>query len=203
MRDVCLSARIKPGTRFGRFVKIGKRTWLNGSVGSYSYIGEDCRLSAEIGSFCSISPNVKTVSGTHPTDLVSTAPVFFSTQRQCGTSFAAQDVAEEGCYADPDRKIAVRIGHDVWIGENVLIKGGVRIGNGAVVAMGAVVTSDLAPYGIYGGVPAKLIRMRFPENVIAALEASAWWERDEAWLKAHAAHFQKRIATPKDVEALL
>lgn len=50
--------------------------------------------------------------------------------------------------------------NDVWIGSNVTVVGGVRIGKGAVVAAGAVVTSDVEPYSIVGGVPARLIRKR-------------------------------------------
>jgi galactoside O-acetyltransferase len=49
---------------------------------------------------------------------------------------------------------------DVWLGSNVTVVGGVRIGRGSVIAAGAVVTSDVAPYSIVGGVPARLIRKR-------------------------------------------
>ena len=55
----------------------------------------------------------------------------------------------------------------MWIGARALVRAGVRIGKGAVVAMGAVVVSDVAPYAIVGGVPAKKIRSRFtsPEQI--------------------------------------
>lgn len=53
------------------------------------------------------------------------------------------------------------IGDDVWIGAYSIIMAGVTIGNGAIIAAGSVVTKDLEPYGIYGGIPAKLIKMRF------------------------------------------
>lgn len=55
---------------------------------------------------------------------------------------------------------AIVIGNDVWIAANVTIVGGTRIGTGAVVAAGAVVTSDVEPYAIVGGVPARVIKMR-------------------------------------------
>lgn len=54
----------------------------------------------------------------------------------------------------------VTIGNDVWLGRNVTIVKGVTIGDGCVVGAGSVVTKNLMPYAIYGGVPAKLIRMR-------------------------------------------
>ena len=49
---------------------------------------------------------------------------------------------------------------DVWIGSHVVINKGVKIGKGCVVGSGSVVVSDLESYGIYAGVPAKLIRKR-------------------------------------------
>ena len=52
----------------------------------------------------------------------------------------------------------VRIGAGTWIGAGVIILPGVAIGNGCVIAAGAVVAEDLPPHGLYGGVPAKLIR---------------------------------------------
>ena len=54
----------------------------------------------------------------------------------------------------------IRIGKNVWIGANVTILDGVTIGDNAILAAGCVVTRDVAGNGIYGGVPAKLIRMR-------------------------------------------
>lgn len=63
------------------------------------------------------------------------------------------------------------IGDDVWIGARSIIMTGVKIGNGVIVAAGSVVTKDLAPYGVYGGVPARLIRSRFTETEIKFHEA--------------------------------
>jgi acetyltransferase-like isoleucine patch superfamily enzyme len=55
---------------------------------------------------------------------------------------------------------------DVWIGFGSIILSPVHIGRGAIVAAGSVVKSDVPRYAIVGGVPAKLIRMRFtPEQI--------------------------------------
>ena len=59
-----------------------------------------------------------------------------------------------------DKHANIIIGKDVWIGANCIITSGVSIGDGAVIAGGSVVTKNVVRNGIYGGVPAKLIRMR-------------------------------------------
>jgi maltose O-acetyltransferase len=51
----------------------------------------------------------------------------------------------------------VIIGDRVWIAYRVTILPGVRIGEGAVVAAGAVVTSDVEPFTIVAGVPARKV----------------------------------------------
>ena len=64
----------------------------------------------------------------------------------------------------PENDAPVIIEDDVWCGANVTILKGVTIGHGSVVAAGAVVTQSFPPYSIIGGVPAKLIKMRFTEK---------------------------------------
>lgn len=67
---------------------------------------------------------------------------------------------------------------DVWLGANVTVIGGVRIGKGAVVAAGAVVSSDVAPYTIVGGVPARLIKPRGDASKAdRAAVSKAWRDR--------------------------
>ena len=68
------------------------------------------------------------------------------------------------------------VGNDVWFGYDALIMPGVRIGDGAIVSARSVVVSDVAPYTIVGGNPAKPIKERFPAEVVARLLAVAWWD---------------------------
>lgn len=70
------------------------------------------------------------------------------------------------------------VGNDVWIGYRSAIMPGVKIGDGAIIAAKSVVTSDVPPYAIVGGNPAKLIRPRFPAEVVEALLEIAWWNWD-------------------------
>lgn len=63
-----------------------------------------------------------------------------------------------------DQPVVIEDG--VWCGANVTILKGVTIGRGSVVAAGAVVTKSFPPYSIIGGIPAKLIKMRFTEEEI-------------------------------------
>ena len=66
----------------------------------------------------------------------------------------------------PENDLPVMIEDDVWCGANVTILKGVTIGRGSVVAAGAVVTKSFPPYSIIGGVPAKLLKIRFtPEQI--------------------------------------
>lgn len=70
----------------------------------------------------------------------------------------------------------ITVGHDVWIGYEAVIMPGVTIGSGAIIATRAVVTHDVAPFTIVGGNPAKPIRQRFSDEVVADLLDIAWWD---------------------------
>ena len=68
------------------------------------------------------------------------------------------------------------VGNDVWIGMEAMVMPGIRIGDDAIVAARSVVTSDVPPYAIVGGNPAREIRRRFDDATIARLLAVAWWD---------------------------
>jgi virginiamycin A acetyltransferase len=77
------------------------------------------------------------------------------------------------------------IGNDVWIGYEALIMPGVKIGNGAIIASRSVVVADVPAYTVVGGNPARPIKARFPEEIVAELEAIAWWDWPVEKISAH------------------
>lgn len=158
--------------------RFGKGTSVNASkIGRHTYVAENARIvRVEIGAFCSIGPNVIIGGlGTHPTKWISTHPVFYSTLKQSGKTFVTINSFDE--------LQLNKIGNDVWIGARALILDGVSIGDGAIIAAGSVVTKDVSPYAIVGGVPAKIIRFRFSEEVIARLLEWQWWNLSDLVLK--------------------
>ena len=70
----------------------------------------------------------------------------------------------------PENDLPVVIEDGVWCGANVTILKGVTIGRGSIIAAGAVVTQSCEPYSIIGGIPAKLLKMRFTPEQIAEHE---------------------------------
>lgn len=174
------SCDISPNSIFEGANKIYPHTLFSGKMGYGSYIGPNCETQAVIGRYTSIAPHVRINVGSHPfsTPFVTTCPMFFSTKKQNGKTFANRIIYNE-------LKSVPVIGNDCWIGENVFICGGIHIGDGAVVLAGAVVTKDVPPYAIVGGVPAKVLRYRFDEDTIKYLIELKWWNMDVDWLRQH------------------
>lgn len=150
---------------------------VHSEIGRFSCLGYQCELvNCKVGGFCSIASNVYIGGAEHPIQWASTSSVF-------------QKVAHSG----PDKRFAelplpqskeTFIGNDVWIGHRAIVKAGCRIGDGAVVGAGAVVTKDVPPYAIVAGVPAKVIKMRFSEDIIDKMIKIKWWDFSEEQLRA-------------------
>lgn len=138
---------------------------------SYGWDTMDIKGPLEIGKYVSIGPGVKRFEVNHDVTAVTTSPFIFNPI--CG--WVDKDYRE---------KQKLVIGNDVWIGANVVICPSChRIGNGSVIAAGAVVTQDVPPYSIVGGVPAKVIKKRFSDDVCEALESTCWWDINKEQIK--------------------
>lgn len=163
-------------SKFGENVFLGENvSFVNSFINDRSYINNNTKIrNTTIGKFCSIGPNVQITLGIHPTDFVSTHPIFYANNKPF-ESFSDKVYIKE--YDN------VIIGNDVWIGEGVLIPGGITIGNGAIITARAVITKDVEAYSIVGGIPAKLIKYRFDEQSRQQINNSEWWNWDKLELK--------------------
>lgn len=145
-------------------------------IEDYTYIARNsCISMTKIGRFCSIGPNLICGWGIHPTNGISTSPMFYSTMKQNGMTLSAADKIEE--------RTPITIGNDVFIGANVTILDGVTIGDGAVIGAGAVVSKDIPPYAVAVGCPIQIIRYRFDEITRDKLLKIKWWEFGEEQLQ--------------------
>ena len=131
----------------------------------YDFIGDKLI----IGKFCQIAADVNFVmnGANHQMNAVTTFPFYiFEGWKQ---------------KVPPLNKMPLKgdtiIGNDVWIGQNVTILPGVHIGDGAIIGLNSVVGSDVAPYTIVAGNPAKVIRKRFDNQLIKLLLKLKWWDK--------------------------
>ena len=146
----------------GKGVRVGQNCSFSGveniSIGDNSSLGSGTRIlttraKVSIGKEVMFGPAVTIVSGDHRIDVI-------------GKYMREITDAEKR----PEDDLDVVIEDDVWVGTGAIILKGVTVGRGAVVAAGALVTKDVPPYAIAGGVPARVIKMRFSPEEIEAHE---------------------------------
>jgi acetyltransferase-like isoleucine patch superfamily enzyme len=149
-------------------------SFYHSTMDRHSFCGYDCEMfHADIGRYVSIANEVVLGGGRHPMEWVGMSPVFYEGSDSVKMKFSTHSRA-------PIKRVTV--GHDVWIGRSAIVLSGVSIGNGAVVGAGAVVTRPVPAYAVVGGSPARIIKYRFSDAVIARLIASDWWSMDDATL---------------------
>jgi acetyltransferase-like isoleucine patch superfamily enzyme len=160
-------------------------------VGDYSYGSPNIRMmwsdaQLVVGKYCSIADGVQFIlGGNHPLDHATTFPL---------SKMSGRTTASEGPFSRGD----IVIGADVWIGKDATILSGVTIADGAIVGACAVVASDVAPYSIVAGNPARLIRRRFSEEIIAQMIRLRWWDLPDEDVSALQARLQS-----SDVDGLI
>lgn len=120
-----------------------------------------------IGKFCQIASGVNFVmnGANHQMNAASTFPFYILE----GWEQETPSLAEMPIKGD------TIVGNDVWIGQNVTILPSVNIGDGAIIGMNSVVGSDVLPYSIVAGNPAKKIRKRFDDDMIKIMLKLQWW----------------------------
>lgn len=158
-------------------IEVGRFSYYSGYYHGHSF--DDCAryLLADrsdvdkliIASFCSIGSGASFIMAGnqgHRSDWVSSYPFFYMQQEP---DFAAASDA----FIPAGNTV---IGNDVWIGSEAMIMPGISVGDGAVIGSRAVITKDVEPYAIVAGNPAKVIRMRFPEEQVQMLLEMRWWD---------------------------
>ena len=155
-----------------RFTQIGPLA----KVGKYFGMNESCYVArAEIGSYCSFGARTAINPFNHPVDWLSINEFQY---HPLSFNWVDEYVNINRMERTPDMLPRVRIGNDVWTGHNVNIMSGVNVGDGAIIGAGSVVTKDVPAYAVVAGVPAKIIRYRFSEEVIEKLLQLKWWDLD-------------------------
>ena len=150
------------------------------TIGSFSHSLSGLPPSTRIGRYCSISWNVRVMALNHHVSSASTSSFSYDPRfiifRMCLEDDAVESFSRYGGRPSrPNRIDAPIIEHDVWIGQDAMLARGITLGTGCVIGAGAVVTGSVPPYAIVGGNPACLIRFRFPEEIVADLLESCWW----------------------------
>lgn len=150
-------------------------------IGAYSYMNDGGYLRGKvfIGRYCSIGRRVSIGAGSHPMTGLSTHPSLVY-----GSGRPYSDIESSALDIKPPRSQLTVIGSDVWIGDGAIITPGISIGTGAVIGANTVVVRDVPPYAIVGGVPAKLIRSRFPQEIASKLLSTEWWEYPVDYVKS-------------------
>ena len=154
-----------PNIVVGDFTYIADSDFERHVTHHYPWIGD--RL--VIGRFCQIAAGVEFVmnGANHQMNAVTTFP-FYTLEGWDMDPPARRDLPLKGDTV---------IGSDVWIGQNAVILPGVHIGDGAIIGANSVVGSDVEPYTVVVGNPARKIRSRFDETLTALLLRFRWWEK--------------------------
>ncbi|MDR2341974.1 MAG: CatB-related O-acetyltransferase [Campylobacteraceae bacterium] len=146
------------------------------SMGSFSYSWSTLSHEMSVGRYCSIASGLSIMGTRHPYEWISTSSFTYDKNFVIFNKSLEDFSANYTVHKTPATNNKIVIGNDVWIGANVLLSRGITINDGAVIAANSVVTKDVEPYTVVGGVPAKVIKKRFSDDVICALRMLQWWD---------------------------
>lgn len=152
-------------------------------IGRYVGIGQHSFISrSKTGNYCTFGSRVSIGGLNHDYNLVTSHEIAYRNTK----AFYGDTILEDDDYLrapEGRAEYRVEIGHDVWIGDNVVILQGRKIGTGAVIGAGTVVTSDVPAYSIVVGNPGRILKYRFPDEIIARLLSTHWWDKSMSELK--------------------
>lgn len=163
------------GCRLEPYCQIFEGHYLPRAFGAFSYTIGPLEPQVEVGRYCSIARFQQWMGSDHPIDWASSSPVFHQSTMPAAERFRAVHGVTDQPPPFPGIDRTVRIGHDVWIGDAAMIAPGVQIGDGAVIGARTLVLEDVPPYAIVVGHPARVLRYRFAEALVARFQALAWW----------------------------
>lgn len=179
-------------SRIGSRAEVGRRNLILGSsIGDCTYTGSNCVVSnASVGRYCCVSWNVGIGGGNHDyRSACMLTPHYWERLLGVGPSDLGGGCPPAGC----------SVGNGVWIAQGAIICGtGVTVGNGAVVGAGATVISDVPPFAVVVGTPARVMKYRFDRETVERLEAIAWWD----WDRERVASAAALLSAPVDDEVL-
>lgn len=168
-------------TRIEEFTTFAAGNYLF-SCGAFSSCASNIGSNVEVGRYTEIATGCKRMGFRHPIEAVSMNSAVFNFYRENVFSYFEKYEKENGVLEkksvptpQPQREI-IKIGNDVWIGNDVVLKGNITIGDGAVICSNALVTKDVPAYSVCGGVPARVIKYRFPEKICEELLESRWFD---------------------------
>ena len=143
------------------------------TIGQFTFLNDRTTLfpKTHVGRYCSIGKSCEIGAPKHPVDRLTSSPVGFGIERHFPQEADLFRQSEFEQYSP------TYIGADVWIGSLSVVVCGLTIGHGAVIGANSVVTSDIPPYAIAAGSPARVLRYRFDEDTIGRLLATQWWNR--------------------------
>lgn len=168
------------------------RSWFGIEVGLYSYgCFDPSRIprNTKIGRYCSFAASCSFFPRNHGLHYISLHPFLYN---------SALNVVE----ADTIERTDFVVEDDVWIGHNVTITSKAAvIGRGAVIAANSVVTESVPRYAVVAGVPGKVIKYRFPDEIIERIEESEWWKNDKVSMSKGASQTPQMYYCPSEYYA--
>ncbi len=169
----------------GPHAQVGRRNLVIGSeIGEGTYTGSnDVIFGASIGKYCCVSWNVGIGGGNHD---YKAANMFtnHNWKKILGVDFPPDRTGSGG---------GVVLRNGVWIAQGVSVVSGVTIGDGAVIGAGATVLSDIPPFAIAVGTPARVIKYRFDVETIRRLLDIAWWDWDREAIRESASLLRRGV----------